>query len=286
MKRRIKQLVSVTITSIGLVLMIACNNGSNSAEIIGSDTSSASSDVKTIDVLITEENYGIGVDKDKPELLADINRILAEMKSDGTYDKILSHFETSEKIEPVKTYERNMENNQLVVATTGEYAPFDYEIGDEVYGIDKELVAEIAKRLNKELVLVNMNFDILFMTVFEHKADIAIAGITINDERKKYCDFSDPYYTDGMSIAVRSDNTDFDKCKTADDIKKVLLSKDKTFVLAVESITTAEDYYYDNDLPCTLVECLDIDNAVERLIQGEADCVMGDSAVLKYSISK
>ena len=57
-----------------------------------------------------------------------------------------------------------------------------------------ELAALLAEKLGKELVIQNMDLDAVCPSVGQHKCDIAIAGLTVNDERKQYVTFSDTYY--------------------------------------------------------------------------------------------
>lgn len=57
--------------------------------------------IKVIDIPLTEEEYAFGVDKAQPELLAQINDILAAMKTDGTLDAIITAYATGEGIKPI-----------------------------------------------------------------------------------------------------------------------------------------------------------------------------------------
>ena len=84
--------------------------------------------------------------------------------------------------------------DQLVVATNASFEPFEYVDGDSYKGIDMELASLLAQELGKELVIENMDFDAVCLSVGQHKCDIAMAGLTINEEREEYVTFSDPYY--------------------------------------------------------------------------------------------
>ena len=57
-----------------------------------------------------------------------------------------------------------------------------------------EIASLLAQELGKELVIENMDFDAVCLSVGQHKCDIAMAGLTINEEREEYVTFSDPYY--------------------------------------------------------------------------------------------
>lgn len=79
-----------------------------------------------------------------------------------------------------------------------------------------ELAALLAEKLGKELVIQNMDFDAVCLSVGQHKCDIAIAGLTVNDERKQYVTFSDTYYQASQRLIVPSDDDTFDDLKDAD----------------------------------------------------------------------
>lgn len=73
-----------------------------------------------------------------------------------------------------------------------------------------ELAALLAEKLGKELVIQNMDFDAVCLSVGQHKCDIAIAGLTVNDERKQYVTFSDTYYQASQRLIVPSVTMTFD----------------------------------------------------------------------------
>ena len=65
--------------------------------------------------------------------------------------------------------------------------------GDQVIGIDVEIMAAVAKSMDKELVIEDMNFDSLIPAVQSGKIDIIAAGLTVTEARKEEIDFSDDY---------------------------------------------------------------------------------------------
>ena len=288
MKRRVFSILLVMTLTAGMLMSCSQKND----EVVGSDADSKKNNLKIVDVLLTDEYYGIGVDKDEPELLEEINSFIEEGLSNGTYDEITSHYFDSDK-KPVPVYSAKLDESkdQFVVATTGDFEPFDYDEDDAFYGIDKELIKAIADHLGKELVLVNVNFDIIFTTVYQKKCDACIAGITIKKEREKYVNFSVPYFNAGQCLAVRDDNTDFENAKTREDVEKILLSYGADKTIVVEGETSGEDYLIGNDsggfpgVSCKIYKVATLYDALEKLSNGEADCVIGDAAVLKYIVA-
>ncbi len=278
-----KKIFSILLISIISFNIFAC---SGSGDVLGADENIK--DLRILDIDLTHEPYGIGVDKDNPELLTQINEFIEKINSDGTMNEIVSHYQDGYEAKPVKNHEIDKTKDQLIVVTTGDFAPFDYDVGENHYGIDKEIVAALADYLGKELVLINVNFDMLFMSVFEHKADICIAGITITDERKQYVDFSDPYYHASLNVAVSSSDNRFAECKTREDIDNILHNIDSKTRIAVERNTTSSDYL-DERIESAFQEgsivklgCNDLDECITLLRAGEADMVIGDGAVIKY----
>ena len=53
---------------------------------------SGNSVIRILETEYTNEDYAIAVNKNSTELLAKINEILAEMKSDGTLDSIIAKY--------------------------------------------------------------------------------------------------------------------------------------------------------------------------------------------------
>ena len=98
----------------------------------------------------------------------------------------------------------------LRVVTDPSFVPFemmDQETG-EMIGFDMEIIAEVAKRAGFDYELQTMDFNGIIPALQTGNVDIAIAGITITEEREQIVDFSDPYYDSGLRILVRESNDD------------------------------------------------------------------------------
>ena len=96
----------------------------------------------------------------------------------------------------------------LRVVTDPSFVPFemmDPETG-EMIGFDMEIIAEVAERAGFEYDLNTMDFNGIIPALQTGNVDIAIAGITITEERQQIVDFSDPYYDSGLRVLVRVDN--------------------------------------------------------------------------------
>jgi len=109
----------------------------------------------------------------------------------------------------------------LRVATDPSFVPFemlDQETG-EMIGFDMEIIAEVAQRAGFDYKLNTMDFNGIIPALQTGNVDIAIAGITITEEREKIVDFSDPYYDSGLRILVRQDNNDVSEIADLEGLK-------------------------------------------------------------------
>ena len=157
---------------------------------------------KVIDIDLTNEEYAFGVDKNQPELLEKTNEFIAKIKSDGTLDEICKKYFSDGEPEAVKSATLDTSKDQLVVATNAAFEPFEYTKGEDYYGIDMEIAKLLADELGKELVIENMDFDAVCLSVSQQKCDIAMAGLTINEEREEYVTFTDSYYSASQRLIV------------------------------------------------------------------------------------
>ncbi|MGN1379812.1 MAG: ABC transporter substrate-binding protein [Bacilli bacterium] len=97
-------------------------------------------------------------------------------------------------------------DNELVMVTEAGFAPYEYYENGEIVGVDVEIANEIAKNLNKTLVIKDIYFDSIINELKSGKADFAIAGISITEERKKEVDFSNEYITSRQVVIVNNDS--------------------------------------------------------------------------------
>lgn len=263
----------------------ACSSSSDNTADSSDTAAEETAKVKVIDIDLTEEEYAFGVDKDQPDLLKSTNDFIAKIQGDGTFDAICNKYFGDGTPEAVTSAKEDSTKDQLVVATNAAFEPFEYTQGDSYYGIDMEIAKLLADELGKELVIKNMDFDSVCLSVGQHKADIAMAGLTVKPDREKYVTFSTSYYTASQRIIVTGDNTEFDACKTADEVVAILNAKDKASTkIGVQNGTTAQ-FYVEGDADWGFdgvpAQCVGYKNgslAVQDLINGNLNYVIIDSA--------
>ena len=115
--------------------------------------------------------------------------------------------------------------DKLVMGTNAAFEPFEFTTTDglvgEFDGIDVAIAVELAKAMNKELVIEDMEFEGLLASVQGGKVDMAVAGMTIKPERLESVDFSIPYYTATQVMVVAADNADLTCAEDLKNGKKV-----------------------------------------------------------------
>lgn len=239
---------------------------------------------KVIGIDLTNENYAFGVDKAQPELLEKTNAFIDKILSNGTFDEICSRYSSGGEPVLVKSAAKDSSKDQLVVATNAAFEPFEYTVGDSYAGIDMEIAKLLADELGKELVIDNMDFDAVCLSVGQHKCDIAMAGLTVNPDREASVTFSKTYYKASQRVVVKGDNTTFDDCKTADDVLKKLQSFDASVKIGYQNGTTGGMYinnesdYASNNLKVTGKGYKNGSLAIQDLINGNINYVIIDSA--------
>ncbi len=282
MKKTVKLLCLAMALMLALSSLAACGGEKSNKK----DTA-AKDAVKVIEIDLTEEEYAFGVDKTQPELLTAVNEFIAEIKADGTLDEICNRYFGDGEPQKVASAKEDSNKDQLVVATNAAFEPFEYTAGEYYLGIDMEIAALLAKKLNKELVIKHMDFDAVCLSVGQQKCDIAMAGLTIKPDREEYVNFSDSYYAASQRLIVKADDKSFDECKTVDDVTAILGKLDKKTKIGVQNGTTGQ-FYVEGDeswgfdgLKATCVGYKNGSLAVQDLVNGNIKYVIIDSAPAK-----
>ena len=127
---------------------------------------------------------------------------------------------------------KTVEAGKLHMATNAAFPPYEM-ISDNggFEGIDVEIATLIAQKLGLELVVDDMEFGSVITSVQGGKSDIAMAGLTVTEERKQNVDFTESYAT-GVQVIIVPEDSDI---KTVDD-----LANDK--MIGVQDGTTGYIY--------------------------------------------
>ena len=133
----------------------------------------------------------------------------------------------------------------VVVATEGQYYPFNYFDGPQLTGFEVELADAIVKQMGLKLDWRVVSFDAQLASIRQDRFDFAIASHGYTEERAKAVDFANPHYCSGgqivafpggpltvaalkgKSVGVQIATTYFDAAKKIDGIGEIKTYKDE-----------------------------------------------------------
>lgn len=150
----------------------------------------------------------------------------------------------------------------LTVGTNAEFPPFEY-VGDdgECDGFDMALIKAVGEKLGVEVVIENMEFASLVSSIGS-KTDVAIAGMTVTEERQQTVDFSDSYYEALQYVILPADS----EIAAAADLEGK--------AIGVQLGTTGD--FIAEELTENVAQYNKAVDAVNDLINGKIDCVIVD----------
>lgn len=157
------------------------------------------------------------------------------------------------------------------------YPPFEFEEGGEYKGIDIDIINAIAKDQGIEIELSPMDFGGIIPAMQAGQLDIAIAGMSITDDRKKVVDFSEPYFDAGLTLVVKKGNIDI---KTVDDLKGKKVAVKKGTTGATFAAANAEEKGFE------VIQFNDSPAMFQEVSNGNADALIEDYPVIAYAVAQ
>ncbi|WNS72063.1 ABC transporter substrate-binding protein/permease [Streptococcus sp. DTU_2020_1001019_1_SI_AUS_MUR_006] len=219
-------------------------------------------------------------------LVTEFNEALAQMKKDGSLDKIINKWTNSSKTSSQITsltsttsagQKATPVKSKYVIASDSSFAPFVFQNSSNQYtGIDMDLIKAIAEDQGFEIEITNPGFDAAINAVQSGQADGMIAGMSVTDARKETFDFSDSYYTANTILGVKESST----ISSYEDLNG------KT--VGVKNGTASQTFLTENQSKYgyKIKTFADGSSMYDSLNTGSIDAVMDDEPVLKYSISQ
>jgi polar amino acid transport system substrate-binding protein len=151
---------------------------------------------------LDQENTSVALRKGNDKLLQDVNRIIAELKADGTLASMRTRWLKSD-LSPYEAPKIELPESgtplRIGVAATREPLSF-VDADGNVTGHDGELARRIAARLQRPVEFQNMKFLALIPALTSGKIDLVISGMTATDERRKSVDFSISYFDNAQVL--------------------------------------------------------------------------------------
>lgn len=155
--------------------------------------------------MLTKDDYGFAVRLEDKDLKSAIDSLVLEGKANGDYKKMLERWLPEAGSPQAMPNIETGTNGVLRFGTSAITEPFSFVDGSQkVVGLDIEIASLVAKKLNKKLEIVNMDFGSMIPALIAGKVDMIGACITITEERAKKVLFSESYYTGGIAAVVRN----------------------------------------------------------------------------------
>ena len=174
-----------------------------------------------------------------------------------------------------------VEDGKLHMSTNAAFPPYEMTTDDGGFeGIDVEVADAIAGKLGLELVVDDMGFDAALTAVQMGQSDIAMAGITVSEERMQVMDFSDSYATGVQVVIVKEDSP----IQSIDDLENAsMIGCQKATTGYIYCSDTPENGGYGEDH----VTAFDTGAlAVMALVNGQVDAVVIDNEPAKAYVAE
>ncbi|WP_414652296.1 ABC transporter substrate-binding protein [Ideonella sp.] len=92
----------------------------------------------------------------------------------------------------------------IIVATEGQYAPFNFFEGSKLTGFEVDLMEGVAKKMGLKIEWKTLGFDALLTGLGQDRWDLVIASHGITEERAKAVTFTNPHYCSGGAIVSKN----------------------------------------------------------------------------------
>lgn len=157
----------------------------------------------------------------------------------------------------------------LIMATNATFPPYEFIEDGKIVGIDAEMAAAIAEKLNMTLEIEDVEFGSIVGGVASGKYDIGVAGMTVDPDRLESVNFSESYATGVQVVIVKEDSA----IQSLDDLegKKIGVQQDTT-----GDIYSTDDFGEEN-----IVRYNKGADAVQALVSDKIDCVIIDNEPAK-----
>lgn len=152
-----------------------------------------------------------------------------------------------------RTVDEIRKDGKLIVATEGQFAPFNFFQGAKLTGFEIEVAEAMAAKLGLKIEWKALSFDALLTGLRQDRWDMVIASHGITDERAKAVTFTEPHYCSGGVIVAKDA-----AIKSAKDLagKVVSVQTGTTYlenVKKVSAVKEVKNFPQDTDARAALV---------------------------------
>ena len=137
-----------------------------------------------------------------------------------------------------RTIEAIQKDGKILLATEGQFAPFNFFKGTTLTGFEVEVAELVAKKMGLKVQWKTIGFDALLTGLKQDRWDLVIASHAITDERAKAVTFTAPHYCSG-GLVVAMDPA----IRTAKDLvgKVVAVQTGTSYLENVQKIANIKD---------------------------------------------
>lgn len=176
--------------------------------------------------------------------------------------------DNTQTAEPAETEISTVVPGVLTVATSPDFAPYEFYAVDEsgnanLAGFDMALAQYIADYLGLELDVIPMDFDGVLSEVTAGNVDLGMAGLSPDPDRMEAMDFSDIYYMGGQSLVVTQANKD--KWASLEDLNDPALS------IGAQLGSIQYDLAVENTPDADIIQLAKVTDVVSELLGGKLD---------------
>ena len=171
------------------------------------------------------------------------------------------------------------DKGELVLGLDDSFPPMGFrDEGGEIVGFDIDLAREVCDRMGVELKLQPIDWDAKILDLNSKDIDVIWNGLSIDDERKKNIEFSQPYLANSQIVIVRAGSGISTKADLAGKTVGVQLSSagDSALSADTETVDSLKD----------VVKFQDYVQALMDLEVGRIDAIVVDEILGRYYISK
>ena len=155
------------------------------------------------------DNFCFAVRKEDTQLRDDLNKAIDEMKSDGTLDRLVNEYITNVDANNIPNVEIPMTEGApaIKVGVTGDLPPLDLVTADgKPAGFNTAMLAEIAKRLGRNIELVDIDSGARATALASKQIDVVFWAVVPNGkdipediDKPEGVELSNPYFKDDVA---------------------------------------------------------------------------------------
>lgn len=170
-----------------------------------------------------------------------------------------------------RTLEEIRKDGRVIVATEGQFAPFNFFKGANLEGFEIDLTNEAFKRMGLKVEWKAISFDALLTGLRQDRWDFVVASHEITEERKKVASFANPHYCSSGVVVTRSA-----------EVKKTIDLTGRT--VSVATGTTAYDWVKKNVAVKDLKNFPQDGDARAAVLTGRADAWVTDRVTAEFAL--